>query len=189
MSREPTPTAPTQPDEEQHLIVVAEEEIVIEPHIEDWISFAIFWVMAGVVFLQFFSRYVLNDSFAWTDEIARYLLMWITFVGAAVAMRRRNHIAVEVLHQFLPPPLVRVLNFVIDFIVLAFLALLVWFAWTVTERMEIQRMTVFDVSMAYVYGGVFVGCVLLVLRAAQMVYANARRGWRPDPARVGLIID
>jgi TRAP-type C4-dicarboxylate transport system permease small subunit len=185
MSRDDTQAPPPDP----HLIVVEEEEIVIEPHVEDWIAFAIFWLMAGVVFLQFFSRYVLNDAFAWTEEIARYLLMWVTFVGAAVAMRRRNHIAVEVLHQFLPAPIVRVLNFLIDVIVLGFLCLLVWFAWTVTERMEIQRMTVFDVSMAYVYGGIFVGCVLLVWRAAQMVYANARRGWRPDPTRVGLILD
>jgi TRAP-type C4-dicarboxylate transport system permease small subunit len=180
---------PAPPNDDPHLIVVTEEEVRIEPHIEDWVAFAIFWIMASVVFLQFFSRYVLNDAFAWTEEIARYLLMWITFVGAAVAMRRRTHIAVEVLHQFLPLPIVRVLNFLIDVVVLGFLVLLAWFAWTVTERMEIQRMTVFDVSMAYVYGGVFVGCVLLVFRAAQMVYANARRGWRPDPARVGLIID
>src|SRR5215212_6493305 len=35
--------------------------------VEDWLSFAIFWVMTLAVFLQFFTRYVLNDSFAWTE--------------------------------------------------------------------------------------------------------------------------
>lgn len=184
MSPHPQPVS-----DPEHLIVVADPEVKIEHYPEDWISFALFWVMALVVFLQFFSRYVLNSSFAWTEEIARYLLMWVTFVGAAVAMRRRSHIAVEVLHQFLPEPVVRVLNFLIDVIVLGFVGLLVWYAWQVTERMEIQRMTVFDLSMSIVYGGIFVGCLLMLWRAAQMFIANARRGWRPDPARQGLIID
>jgi TRAP-type C4-dicarboxylate transport system permease small subunit len=43
--------------------------------LEDWLSFAIFWVMTLCVFLQFFTRYVLNDSFAWTEEIATYCLV------------------------------------------------------------------------------------------------------------------
>ena len=38
---------------------------------EDWLALALFWLMCAVVFLQFFTRYVLNDSFAWTEEIAR----------------------------------------------------------------------------------------------------------------------
>ena len=37
---------------------------------EDWLALAIFWIMALCVFLQFFTRYVLNDSYAWTEEIA-----------------------------------------------------------------------------------------------------------------------
>lgn len=181
----PPPTAPGA----EHLIVVEDPDVKIEHYPEDWIAFALFWLMAFVVFLQFFSRYVLNSSFSWTEEIARYLLMWVTFVGSAVAMRRRNHIAVEVLHQFVPAPALRLLNFLIDVVVLGFVALLVWYAWQVTERMEIQRMTVFDLSMNIVYGGVLLGCLLMLWRAGQMFVANARRGWRPDPARQGLIID
>jgi TRAP-type C4-dicarboxylate transport system permease small subunit len=142
-----------------------------------------------VVFLQFFTRYVLNDALAWTEEIARYFLMWVTFVGAAVAMRRRSHIGVEVLQMFLPEPAVRALNLVIDIAILAFVALLCWYSITIVERMHIQRMTVIDWPMSIVYGGIALGCFLLLWRAVQMVIANARRGWRPDPARQGLIID
>src|SRR5690606_9920890 len=71
-------------------------------HPEDWLGFAIFWGMAIIVFLQFFTRYVMNDSFAWTEEIARYMLMWVTFVGAATAFRRGTHISVEAAQELLP---------------------------------------------------------------------------------------
>src|SRR6476469_5770532 len=71
-----------------HLIVAKDEEIVIEHHPEDWIAFVIFWSLAFIVFLQFFTRYVLNDSLAWTEEIARYGLMWVVFIGGAMVTRR-----------------------------------------------------------------------------------------------------
>jgi TRAP-type C4-dicarboxylate transport system permease small subunit len=177
------------PTPEPHLIHVEEEEARIVHYPEDWLAFVLFWIMGFVVFLQFFTRYVLNDALAWTEEIARYFLMWVTFVGAAVAMRRRTHIGVELLLLVLPERPARFVNFLVDFLVLAFVALLCWYSITITERMHIQRMTVFDWPMSIVYGGIGIGCALLLWRAVQMFIANLRRGWRPDPARTGLIMD
>ncbi len=48
----------------------------------------IFWVLAFVVFLQFFTRYVLNNSLGWTEEIARFLLIGVTFIGSVMAVRK-----------------------------------------------------------------------------------------------------
>jgi TRAP-type C4-dicarboxylate transport system permease small subunit len=186
MTSEPAPPAPSA---DPHLIHVEEQEIALEHHPEDWIALVLFWGMAVVVFLQFFSRYILNDAITWTEEIARYMLMALTFVGAATAMRRGTHIAVEVLHVFLPEPIVRAMRLFIDVVTIGFLGLLVWFAWQVMGRMEIQRMVVFDVSMSWVYGGVLLGCGLMLLRAVFMVWGNARRGWRADPSRATLIVD
>jgi hypothetical protein len=58
---------------------------------DDSLVFITFWVLAGVVFLQFFTRYILNDSYSWTEEIARYLLIWVTFFGLFMVVRKQSN--------------------------------------------------------------------------------------------------
>ena len=73
-----------------------------------------FWLMALAVFLQFFTRYVLNNSFAWTEEIATYCLVVIVFMGAAMCVRLGRHIHVDFLFRYLPAGVARVLATAID---------------------------------------------------------------------------
>ena len=58
---------------------------------EAWIALGLFWALAGVVFTQFFTRYALNNSASWTEEIARYLLIGVVFVGASIGVAKNNH--------------------------------------------------------------------------------------------------
>ena len=51
---------------------------------------------------QFFTRYVLNNSASWTEEIARYLLVGTVFVGAGIGVAKNNHIQVDLLYRYLP---------------------------------------------------------------------------------------
>jgi hypothetical protein len=51
---------------------------------EDRVTFALFWIMAAVVFYQVFRRYVLSDSAGWTEEIARYFLVAVVFTTIAI---------------------------------------------------------------------------------------------------------
>jgi TRAP-type C4-dicarboxylate transport system permease small subunit len=171
-------SAEKSPPGEEHLIHVEDEEVVIEHYPEDWIAFVIFWSLAFIVFLQFFTRYVLNDSLSWTEEIARYGLMWIVFIGGIMVTRRNTHIAVELLSNVMKPgPARAALLALVDFIKLGFLGLLAFFSFTITERMHLQRMTVFDLPMSYVYGGVAFGCIFMFVRQAINVWRNARIGW------------
>ena len=167
------------PADEHRLIEAEDAEVVIEHHPEDWLAFVIFWSLAFIVFLQFFTRYVLNDSLSWTEEIARYGLMWVVFIGGAMVTRRNTHIAVELLSNVMKPgPLRATLLAFVDFIKLAFLGLLAFVSWTITERMHFQRMTVFDLPMSYVYGGVAFGCFLMLFRQIATVWTHARQRWQ-----------
>ena len=79
-------------------------------------TLAFFWAMAIIVFLQFFTRYALNNSIAWTEEIARYLLMCVGFLGGGLAVRRYSHIHVEFLYVYMPDRMARALSPVVDVI-------------------------------------------------------------------------
>ena len=170
------------PDDDVHLIVAQDEEVVIEHHPEDWLAFVLFWCLAFIVFLQFFTRYVLNDSLAWTEEIARYGLMSLAFIGGAVVTRKKAHIAVELVSNLMGPgPMRATLLALVDFITLGFMALLAYFSVTIIERMHFQRMTVFELPMSFVYGAVGLGCFMMLARQAQVVWRNARERWRRAP--------
>ena len=69
---------------------------------EDWITLALFWFMVVCVFLQFFTRYALNNSLAWTEEIAVNALIVVVFLGASMCVRHSRHIHVDVLYHYLP---------------------------------------------------------------------------------------
>jgi TRAP-type C4-dicarboxylate transport system permease small subunit len=178
MSTNSEPTA-APPDDDIHLIVAQDEEVVIEHHPEDWIAFVLFWALSLIVFLQFFTRYIMNDSLAWTEEIARYGLMWLAFIGGAMVTRKKTHIAVELLGNLMKPGLLRTLLFaLVDIVTLGFLGLLAYFSVTITQRMEFQRMTVIDLPMSLVYGGVAVGCFMMLARQIWTVWTHARQGWQ-----------
>lgn len=167
------------PSDDVHLIVAQDEEVTVENYPENWIAFVLFWALAFIVFLQFFTRYILNDSLAWTEEIARYGLMWLAFIGGAVVTRKKTHIAVELLGNLMKPsPLRTALFALVDFVTLGFLALLAWFSISITERMQSQTMTVFDLPMSYVYGGVAFGCFLMLFRQIITVWTHARQRWQ-----------
>ncbi len=148
---------------------------------EDWISVVLFWALAGVVFLQFFSRYILNDSIAWTEEIARYILMVLTFTGSAMAARRGTHIAVEFLPNMLPSAARRWMFLAANLFAVCFYAILCWLCWQVAEAMQYQPMVVIDVPLSWVYLLILVGLVLTTARAIQAAILRFRRG---EPDRV-----
>jgi TRAP-type transport system small permease protein len=172
----------TPPGDDVHLIVAKDEEVIIEHYPEDWIAFVLFWSLAIIVFLQFFTRYIMNDSLSWTEEIARYGLMSLAFVGGAVVTRKKAHIAVELVSNLMGPgPMRSTLLALVDFITLGFMGLLAYFSVTIIERMHAQTMTVFELPMSIVYAGVGLGCFMMLARQIQVVWRNARDGWRQAP--------
>ena len=166
---------------------VQEEAVDISHYrFEDWLAFAIFWVLALVIFYQFFTRYALNDSASWTEEIARYLLIATAFVGAAIGVRKNNHIQVDFLYRLLPRAVTRPLAILVDILRIAFLGYCVWLTITLTMKIGSSRMAIIDLPMGIVYTFVGLGFALMTWRALMVARDNWKRGYsvleRPELA-------
>jgi TRAP-type transport system small permease protein len=55
-----------------------------------------------IMFIQVFCRYVLNSSLSWSEELAKYLFVWMTFIGGALCFRDKMHIGVDYFASLLP---------------------------------------------------------------------------------------
>lgn len=144
---------------------------------EDWVALAIFWVMALAVFLQFFTRYVLNDSYAWTEEIATYCLIGVVFIGASTCVRLSRHIQVDLVYRYLPQPMGRALSTVIDLIRIAFFGYAIKLVWVYIQIIGDESMTTINLPKDYVYYAVLAGFVLMFLRSVQVAIQHLRQGY------------
>lgn len=144
---------------------------------EDYVALFLFWVLAGVVFAQFFSRYVLNDSIAWTEEIARYLLIAVAFTGAPIAVRKNTHIHVEFFYRFINRPVARAMSTLVDIIRVVFFAYASVISFKMIKIMHVQYMTSLDVPMSVIYVVVLGGFVLMTMRAVQVLVRHWRQGY------------
>ena len=144
---------------------------------EDWICLGFFWLMCGLVFLQFFTRYVLNDSFAWTEELAVYCLMPVVFIGAAMCVRRCRHIQVNILYRYLPPRWGRALSSAMDVLAIVFFGYVTWLVARYALAVDNEPMTTIAWNKSHVYWLAFAGFALMALRAVQVAIENWRRSY------------
>lgn len=133
----------------------------------------LFAALAAVVFLQFFSRYVMNSSIGWTEEIARYLLIGVTFVGCVTVTRKGTHIAVELLDSYLPAGAARVLRRVVDLLLIVIYAWLAWVCIKLAQRTPGMMVSV-DVPKSVTYWVVAVSLVVMALYQLRHVLRGRR---------------
>lgn len=191
-------------EEQEHVLNAAGEFEVHDEEIdlghyrfEDWAAFTIFWALGVVIFYQFFTRYALNDSASWTEEIARYLLIATAFVGAAINVRKNNHIQVDFFYRILPRWLTRPMSVAVDAVRIVFLGYCVVLTVQLMMRIGSLRMAIIDWPMGVVYAFVVAGFALMTWRAIGVAIANWKRGasvlerpeladGEPAPAAAGL---
>ena len=130
-----------------------------------------------VVFYQFFTRYALNNSASWTEEIARYLLIGTVFVGAAIGVAKNNHIQVDLLYRWLPAKVARALALVVDVVRIAFFVAMVVITAQMMQKMGNYQMTIIDLPMNIVYGVCLFGFVMMAVRSVWVMKVHWQRGY------------
>ncbi|MEC7760952.1 MAG: TRAP transporter small permease [Pseudomonadota bacterium] len=120
--------------------------------------------LTAVITLQIVSR-VFFTSVSWTEEVARFLLIWITFLGAALAFQQGRHIAVKLLRDSLPPTLRRLMTGAGILVTIAFLATLTWIGSTYMSMQSFQKSPSLRIPMNNIY-------LVMPLAAALMAFLS-----------------
>ena len=145
--------------------------------VEAWASVLLFWALAGVVFTQFFTRYFLNDSASWTEEIARYLLIGVVFVGASIGVAKNNHIQVDLLYRYLPAGVARAMATLVDVVRVGFFGSMTVYTVQMMQKMGNYQMTIVDLPMNIVYGVVLFGFAAMTVRSLWVARVHWQRGY------------
>lgn len=137
--------------------------------------------MALIIFANVVLRYTTSASIEWAEEVARYLMVWLTFLGAGPVLRYGGHIAVDNLQDALPPRAARALRWLIALLLLGFFVFMAVYGVMYAERAQYQTTPTTQISMAWVYAAMPVGSVLLVLHWLFIVRGYiAARGFAAD---------
>lgn len=137
--------------------------------------FALGLSMSLVVAAQVFSRYVLNHSLFWSEELARYFLVWLTFLGATVAYHRGVHPGVDVLYRRLSPGFQRAFRILVHLAAIGLFGVMtvygVRFAWFV----RLQITPALGMPKWVVLGIIPLAGLIFLLHALSFLIAEFRR--------------
>jgi len=111
------------------------------------------WGLALIVFLQFFTRYVLNDSLAWTEEIARYILIIVAYFGAVSVTRKGTHIFLEFFYRYLSARTGKWLAVAMELISAVFYGYLAYLAVILAQKTRTKMASV-EIPKSLLYWGV-----------------------------------
>lgn len=120
-------------------------------------------VLTVSVFMQVVFRFLIEQPLAWTEELARYCLIWITFLGAAYAMSLRAHLGVEFFVNSFPLLGRKIMAVVASIVSLSFFSILVIYGFQLVNKSTSQTSPVLDLPMGFVYLVIPISGIFLII--------------------------
>lgn len=119
-------------------------------------------ILVIVVFVNVCSRYALNLPLAWSEELAKILLVWVTFIGAAVASRRGRHLKIEDVLKRMDEKGQRKMYIYINVVVSLFLVFMIWKGFSFSIAMKDTVTDALRISNMVLYAALPVGATLML---------------------------
>jgi TRAP-type C4-dicarboxylate transport system permease small subunit len=121
-----------------------------------------FALIVGLTIAQVFFRFALDSPLIWSEELARFLLVWVTFIGAAVVAWDGTHLNVNVVFAKLPSRLKAVVRWINLMVALGFLTIMVWFSIPLIRIESMADMGALGISFGWVRAPAAVGGGLII---------------------------
>ena len=164
-------------DPARSTFAVDEDSGVLDFKVVDLPGLIALWGLGVVVFLQFFTRYVLNNSLAWTEEIARYVLILVAFFGAITVTRKGTHIFLEFFYRYIPPVAGKWLSVAMEALTLFFYGYMAIVGVELAQKTK-TKMASAEIPKSLVYWGVAIG--LAVMAVYSLLWLIRKIGQKPE---------
>lgn len=144
----------------------------LDEKLEEWILIISFMFLVGLVFTQVFFRYVISHSLGWSEELSRYILVWIAWISACYIIRSGKHIRIETVKNKLP----KSAQIWVEALVLALWSVFALFlaieGWQLVMGVQTtgQVSPSLGVPMWLVYMALPIGGILMLIRIIQQFY-------------------
>lgn len=149
---------------------------LIFDHMEEVILVALFALMVAIIFIQIVMRYAFNDSLSWSEELGRYIFVWLTWLGISIGAREGEHIKISILTDRLPFRAANAMNIVSEVLVIVICAITVYYGIVMSQMLLglDAKSAVLHVSQVWGHAAVPVGCGLMILRCLQSICRSVR---------------
>lgn len=118
--------------------------------------------ITAVVCAGVFWRYFLNDALSWTEETSKFLMVWLVFAGAPIALHTGGNASIDALPEALPHRLRQLLFCIIYAIILCFLAVLIYQGFGFALKAKAQTTATTNISMMYIFISMPLGACLML---------------------------
>ncbi len=143
---------------------------LVDENLERWLLTAVFTMMCVLVGMQVIFRYLLNLPLAWTEELSRYIFIWMIYLGAALAIKRRRHLKVDAVLLLFGPRgrfAMRLISNVLTAVFCAVVTVLGSDVLYLMAKVRVQYSPVLSLPMAWVYGVLPACGALMLVRLVQ----------------------
>lgn len=130
--------------------------------------------MTIVVLLQVFFRYVLGDALSWSEELSRFLMVWLTFLAAPVAYLEKGHVALDFLTAKWRGRPKQILSLILQILSSILIVIILWKSWAMFERGLSIKAASLPISMAFVYAAIPCGFGFMLLINLQLLICTLK---------------
>lgn len=144
-----------------------------------WLLILLLLAMACIVFANVVLRYTTGDSIVWAEEVARHLMIWVTFLGAGLVLRFGGHVAIDNLHQAVSTRSARWLRTLVAVGIGIFCLVMTYFSVLYVWATRFQTTAATDIPISFIYVAMPVGFLLMFVHLLFIV-----RGYIADGSYV-----
>jgi len=136
---------------------------VIQVRICSWGMVITGVAMTIIILIQIFFRFVVYRPVPWSEEAARYLMIWLGMLGSVVALRKGRHIGVTALVDILPPRISSVMGYVVRVSMIGFLGIIGWEGVGLAIFNYPQLSAAMEIPMMIPYMAIPVGAIMMIV--------------------------